>query len=90
MQAITYTHVGLLLLLDELGVKLSKPLRHLLAWLMVAPRSMHYTWLIGNGEDTNLAPSDCMYDRIIVTAGLREDYAKEAAKYLPIPVSDSE
>ena len=36
MQAITYTHVGLLLLLEELGVKLSKPLRHLLAWLMVA------------------------------------------------------
>ena len=44
-------------------------------------RSMHYTWLIGNDQDTNLAASDCTYDRTIVTAGLREDYAKEAAVF---------
>jgi hypothetical protein len=44
-------------------------------------RSMDYTWLIGNHEDTNLAASDCTYDRIIVTAGVREDYAKEAGVF---------
>jgi hypothetical protein len=47
-------------------------------------------WLIGNGEDINLAQSNGTCDRVIVTAGLREDCAKEAAKYLPISVSDSE
>ena len=26
-------------------------------------------------------PSDCPYDRIIVTAGVREDYAKEAGVF---------
>lgn len=36
MQAITYTHSGLVLMVEELGVKLSKPLGNLLAWLMVA------------------------------------------------------
>ena len=36
MQAISYTHAGLLLLLEELGIKLSKPLRNMLAWVMVA------------------------------------------------------
>ena len=39
---------------------------------------MHHTWLIGDDQDTNLAPSDCPYDRIIMTPGAREDYAKEA------------
>ncbi len=36
MQAISYTHAGLLLLLGELEITLSKPLRNMLAWLMVA------------------------------------------------------
>lgn len=36
MQAISYTHAGLLLLLEELGIELSKPLRNMLAWVMVA------------------------------------------------------
>jgi len=34
MQVISYTHEGLVLLLKELGVQLSKPLMNLLAWLM--------------------------------------------------------
>ena len=29
----------------------------------------------------NLAQSDCTYDRIIATPGLREDYAKEAGVF---------
>ena len=36
MQAISYTHAGLLLLIGELEITLSKPLRNMLAWLMVA------------------------------------------------------
>ena len=36
MQAISYTHAGLLLLVGELEITLSKPLRNMLAWLMVA------------------------------------------------------
>ncbi len=36
MQAISYTHAGLLLLFGELEITLSKPLRNMLAWLMVA------------------------------------------------------
>jgi len=36
MQAISYTHAGLRLLLGELEITLSKPLRNMLAWLMVA------------------------------------------------------
>ena len=32
-------------------------------------------------QDTNLATSDCTYDRIIITAGVREDYAKEAGVF---------
>ena len=42
---------------------------------------MDYIWLIGNDQDTNLAQSDCTYDRIIVTAGVREDYTKEAGVF---------
>lgn len=36
MQAISYTHAGLVLLLEELGLQLSKPLKRLLGWLRVA------------------------------------------------------
>ena len=39
---------------------------------------MDYSGLIGNDQDTNLAQSHCTYDRIIVMAGVREDYDKEA------------
>ena len=44
-------------------------------------KTMDYTWLIGNDQDTNLAQSDGPYDRIILSAGLREDYAKEAGVF---------
>ncbi len=36
MQVLSYTHEGLVLLLKELGVKLTKPTLKLLAWIMVA------------------------------------------------------
>lgn len=36
MQAICYTHEGLVLLLKELGVRLTKPTLRVLAWLMLA------------------------------------------------------
>lgn len=36
MQAISYTHAGLVLLLEELGLQLSKPLKRLLVGVMVA------------------------------------------------------
>lgn len=36
MQVISYTHAGLVLLFEELGIQLSKPLRNMLAWMMVA------------------------------------------------------
>jgi hypothetical protein len=36
MEVISYTHEGLVMFLKELGVKLTKPSMHLLAWLMLA------------------------------------------------------
>ncbi len=36
MQAIFYTHAGLVLMLKELGVQLTKPTLGLLCWLMLA------------------------------------------------------
>jgi len=37
-----------------------------------------YIWLITNDMDTNLAASECTYDRIIVTSASSEDYAGES------------
>lgn len=34
-----------------------------------------YGWLIPNSADTNIAASDCTYDRIVVTSSMTEDYA---------------
>ncbi len=36
MQVISYTHEALVMLLRELGIQLTKPTMHLLAWLMIA------------------------------------------------------
>ena len=44
-------------------------------------RSIDYTWLIPNSEDTNLAESDCAYDRIIVTKGTQEDHTGDAGVF---------
>jgi len=48
MQTISYTHAGLVLLLEELGIQLSKPLRNMLGWLMGAlleKTAAHLFWL---------------------------------------------
>jgi hypothetical protein len=37
--------------------------------------------MIRNAEHMNRTQSDCTYDRIIVMAGLRDDYAKEAGVF---------
>ena len=36
MQVISYTHEALVMLLRELGIRLTKPTMHLLAWMILA------------------------------------------------------
>ncbi len=46
---------------------------------MTSPlRADKYTWLITNDMDTNLADSECTYDRIIITESAKEDHADKA------------
>ncbi len=44
-------------------------------------RASEYTWLITNDMDTNLAASECTYDRIIMTLGANDYYASECGVY---------
>ncbi len=44
-------------------------------------RSNQYTWIIDNTQDTNVASSECTYDRIIITDGAINDYTGRSGIY---------
>ena len=44
-------------------------------------RRSAYSWLITNAMDTNLAKSDCAYDRIIVSQEMRSHFTGDAGVY---------
>ena len=41
----------------------------------LAIRGDDYTWIVPDEADTNLASSQCAYDRIVITASTKEDFA---------------
>jgi len=45
-------------------------------------RASDYIWLIPNEADTNIAESDCTYDRIIITRNAWEDFKGEWGVFL--------
>ena len=44
-------------------------------------RSENFTWLIDNNADTNLASSDCTYDRIIITSQVTKNFTGKAGVF---------
>jgi endonuclease/exonuclease/phosphatase family metal-dependent hydrolase len=45
-------------------------------------KDLKYTWLIDNTMDTNLASSECTYDRIIILDDSKEDYTGTSGVFL--------